>query len=182
MPYIQDVRAWIQSTESRRIRFRSVEPEDAEFILSLRLDSRLNSYVSKVEDDIEKQRAWIKAYKQRESEGREFYFIILLENLPVGTVRLYDFKENSFCWGSWMIAPGTSPQVAVHSMDLVYELGFQVLCFPASHFEVRQANIRVWTFHEKTGAKLVSATESDRYYSLRCEDYRSPLKSAFRRP
>lgn len=175
MPDIKEIQSWLQETAERRVRFRLVEPDDAEFILSLRLDERLNTFVSKVDSDVEKQRSWIIEYKRREAAGSELYFLILLENTPVGTVRVYDFQENSFCWGSWMIQAGTSRLAALHSMDLVYELGFQVLKYPASHFEVRQGNTRVWGFHEKTGARLTSQNDLDRFYSLRAEEYRSPL-------
>lgn len=176
MNRFESAKSWIASLAGRDVTFRFVEPADAGFILSLRLDERLNAYVSKVDSDIEKQESWIRGYKEREASGSEFYFIILHRGEPVGTVRVYDYRDDSFCWGSWMIRPGTSPKAAIGSMDLVYELAFGHLGFTGSHFDVRQANTRVWSFHEKTGAKLVSENELDRFYRLRSEDYRSPLK------
>ena len=38
------------------IDLRPVEIDDAEFILSLRIDPKLNQYLSPVENDLEKQR------------------------------------------------------------------------------------------------------------------------------
>ena len=45
------------------IDLRPVEIDDAEFILSLRIDQKLNQYLSPVENDLEKQREWIKNYR-----------------------------------------------------------------------------------------------------------------------
>ena len=45
------------------IDLRPVEIDDAEFILSLRIDPKLNQYLSPVENDLEKQREWIKNYR-----------------------------------------------------------------------------------------------------------------------
>ena len=45
------------------IDLRPVEIDDAKFILSLRIDPKLNQYLSPVENDLEKQREWIKNYR-----------------------------------------------------------------------------------------------------------------------
>ena len=93
--------------EGRTIYFRLVEESDAAFIHSLRMDEQYNKYLSQVDDDVEKQRQWITRYKQREEQNEEYYFIIHRKdnNLPIGTLRIYDFRpeENSFCWGSWIL-------------------------------------------------------------------------------
>lgn len=97
--------------ESKTVRLRLVEESDAEFILSLRLDERYNRFLSEVDPKLEAQRSWIRAYKTEEQEGREFYFIIERnDGVPCGTVRVYDFKDDSFCWGSWIqqLSPSNS--------------------------------------------------------------------------
>ena len=72
--------------------------DDAEFILNLRLDEELNQFISKVDDDIKKQKKWLKKYKKREAQEKEYYFIIESKSgKQYGTVRLYDFKDESFC-------------------------------------------------------------------------------------
>ena len=42
---------------------------------------------------------WIQNYKEREANKLEYYFIIedKLTKEKYGTVRLYDFREDSFC-------------------------------------------------------------------------------------
>ncbi|MGI7619221.1 N-acetyltransferase, partial [Campylobacter coli] len=51
-----------------------VETKDAEFILKLR--SEKGKYLNQVEYNINKQKEWIKNYKEREAKGEEFYFLI----------------------------------------------------------------------------------------------------------
>ena len=60
----------------KHINLRTVTTADAEFILSLRMDSGLNRYLSRVEGAIEEQQSWIESYKEREAAGSEYYFVI----------------------------------------------------------------------------------------------------------
>lgn len=90
--------------ESKSIRLRFVEDPDAEFILSLRLDDRYNTFLSSVSPDVEAQKKWIRKYKDDERNGIQYYFIIeRLDGTPCGTVRIYDIRNDSFCWGSWIL-------------------------------------------------------------------------------
>ena len=85
------------------IDLRPVEIDDAAFILSLRLDPELNQYLSQVENDLDKQREWIKSHRLY---SKDFYFIIQNKTRkPVGTIRVYDIKDSIFCWGSWIVVP-----------------------------------------------------------------------------
>ena len=61
---------------------RFVEESDAEFILSLRTDPKLSRYLHATDNDVEKQRQWIRKYKEREAHGKEYYFMYIKnENL-----------------------------------------------------------------------------------------------------
>ena len=82
---------------------RFVEPGDAEFICDLRSDPTLNQHISKTPISVHSQREWINCYKNRESAGDEFYFVIRHDLQDYGVVRIYDFRDRSFSWGSWMI-------------------------------------------------------------------------------
>ena len=87
--------------ESKSIRLRFVEEDDAEFILELRLDTRYNQFLSSVSADLQSQKDWIKKYKQDEHNKKQFYFIIeLLDGTPCGTIRVYDLTADSFCENS----------------------------------------------------------------------------------
>lgn len=148
-----------------------VESEDAEFILKLRMSK--GKFLSKTENDIEKQKIWIENYKKREKENVEFYFVIfdIIKNEKIGVVRLYNFIEKSFEWGSWIIKEGAPGYSALESALLIYEYAFFQKKFKQSHFEVRKENTKVISFHEKFGAKKVRETDLDSYYIYSVEDY-----------
>jgi len=94
------------------------------------------------------------------------YFIIDFQGAPVGTVRLYDARGYSFCWGSWILADGRPQHAAMESALMVYAYALDHLGFTAAHFDVRKGNERVWQFHERFGARRVAATELDYLYTL----------------
>lgn len=143
---------------------RFVEIEDAEFICNLRNDPSLNHYISKSSSDVEAQKEWIRAYKDREDAGEEFYFVICNQNKDFGVVRLYDFRQNSFSWGSWIILPSRPSGLVTYSALMVYEMGFEVLGFDQSHFDVRLENQGVINFHLRAGAIPTRRTELDQHF------------------
>lgn len=155
---------------SNSIYLRLVEDNDAAFICDLRNNQQLNSYISNSTNDVEIQRNWIINYKTRERLKEEFYFIICrkTDDLPIGTVRLYDFKKDplSFCWGSWILNENKTKYSALESALLVYEFGFYTLGFEQSHYDVMNGNDRVQSFHEKMGAIKTSEDNINSYYSF----------------
>ena len=151
---------------------RTVAPDDAAFILSLRLDDVRNKFLSPVRADIAAQAEWLREYQAREAAGAEFYFAIEAPTgTAVGTVRVYDFVDDSFSWGSWVIRPGVSPHVAVASALLVYEFAFGQLGFAQSHFEVLKGNDRVIAFHRRLNAETVREDDRAVYFVLTREAY-----------
>ena len=153
--------------EYKTIRLRFVEPDDAEFILQLRLNDRYNKYLSKVSGDIAEQRAWIENYKKDEAAKLQFYFIIeRLDGTPCGTVRIYDLSQDSFCWGSWILNENKTKYAAIESAFLVYRYGFEALGFHKSHFEVMKENSGVIKFHQRMGAVKVGEDESNYFFEI----------------
>ncbi|WP_039925237.1 GNAT family N-acetyltransferase [Alishewanella aestuarii] len=151
----------------KSIRLRLVEPSDAEFILKLRLDERYNNFLSKVDNDIESQRRWIINYKKDEADKRQFYFIIERQDgTPCGTVRIYDLKADSFCWGSWILNEHKTRYAAIESALLVYQYGFDFLGFRKCHFDVMKGNSKVADFHKKFGAIIVSEDNDNHYFEI----------------
>ncbi|AXY55793.1 N-acetyltransferase [Acinetobacter chinensis] len=151
------------------VHFRLVEEEDAAFICGLRNNPVLNKHISQSSAVVDEQRAWIKTYKNRENLGQEYYFIICRNdnNLPVGTIRLYDFQLNpkkSFCWGSWILNENKPRFAAIESALLVYKFAFEQLKFEQSHFDVRKENTGVHNFHMRLGAQHIDGNELDNFY------------------
>ena len=64
---------------------RLVREEDAEFIVKLRTNEHNSRYIHDTVADVEQQKVWLRAYKQRELEGKEYYL------LPVGGIKVAHF-------------------------------------------------------------------------------------------
>lgn len=161
---------------SETISMRLIEEEDAEFVLGLRLDPRYNQHLSLVDNNLQKQIQWIKNYKQEEKLGIQYYFIIEANGKKCGTVRLYDFKHGSFCWGSWILNENKTRYSALESALLVYRFGFDNLKYQKSHFDVRKENTAVISFHKKFGAVIVDQDEDNLYFHYTAEQHKNCLE------
>ena len=156
----------------KNINIRTVEIEDAPFILEMRQDKTKTKYLSKVRGTVESQKEWILNYKQREEKKQEFYFVIESKNnQKLGLIRMYDFKDNSFCWGSWLIKDNAPKTTAIESALQIYEFGFYDLGFGMSHFDVRIGNDKVIAFHKRFGAKIIDENELDYFFNFEKKDY-----------
>lgn len=161
----------MMNLKSETIQLRLVEESDAAFILELRLDERYNKFLSSVSPDIDTQRSWIKNYKNDEKDKRQFYFIIeRLNGVRCGTVRVYDLRVDSFCWGSWILNEEKTRYAAIESAFLIYQFGFDVLGYKKSHFDVMKGNKGVVSFHEKMGAIKVGEDEQNFYFEATQDD------------
>ncbi len=156
----------------KNINMRTVEIEDAEFIFDMRQNKSKIKYLSAISGTIEGQREWIQNYKQREMKQQEFYFVLeSKENKKLGLVRMYDFQNDSFCWGSWLIKEEAPKTTAIESALQIYEFGFYNLGFYKSHFDVRKGNNKVIAFHQRFGAKIVDENELDYFFNFEISDY-----------
>lgn len=150
----------------KHITFRVIKITDAEFILSLRLNPQKNKFLSPIKNNIKEQEKWIEAYKKREKKKQEYYYIIMDKKERLGAVRLYDFKGNSFSWGSWVLKEGVPAYAAIESALLVYEIGFFALGFKFSHFDVIKHNKKIITFHTRFGASIVHQDDKKYYFNF----------------
>lgn len=152
-----------KSVTGARLRFRNAERDDARFILSLRLDPQKNAFLSPTTDDERLQQEWLRRCDQ--SEDQVYFIIETMLGEAVGTVRIYDPVDDSFCWGSWILADGAPPSSAVESTVMVYRFG--LACgFVAAHFDVRRGNEKVWRYHERLGAVRTAEDELDIHYAM----------------
>jgi len=159
------IEKYTDTCAKKGVSLRLATVRDSGFILSLRLDPQRNAHISPTSASLADQEQWMLDYEKRFHGGMEAYFIITNKGEDVGTVRIYDYtSENSFCWGSWLIKPGTNEFVAFVTPILVYDLGFYNLKFEKSHFEIRQENSSVWRFEEMMGAELINHDSLNRSY------------------
>lgn len=106
---------------------RLVNETDAEFIVKLRSDPDLNTFLQKVPTDVRSQIEWIKEYKKRERRGEEYYFIYFSNSLPVGVYRMANIQKDSFM-GASMVFKKDSPAGAPLLASLIlFIIGFEIL-------------------------------------------------------
>lgn len=147
----------------KSLSFRDTKVDDAAFILSLRTDEKKSHYLSAVSADLSAQQAWLESYANSQGQA---YFIIEHQKEPIGTVRLYDAQQDSFCWGSWILIDGRPPHAAIESALMVYSYAVDHLKFQNAHFTVHKGNHRVWGFHERFGAQRIKEDEIEYFYSV----------------
>lgn len=162
----------IEKVIGNNLIFRDANINDAEFILTLRLDAQKGKHLSFTSPDLIKQIGWLEDYKNDESQ---IYFIICDKNEnTVGTVRLYDKQDDSFCWGSWILKDGIPSSFSIESALMVYKVALR-LGFNKAHFDVRKENISVWKFHERFGAVKIEETATDHFYNISFEAIHNSL-------
>lgn len=138
------------------LQFRFVNEDDAEFIYKLRSDKTLSKYIHDIEGGVENQREWIRKYKDRESNGEEYYFVFLQDKKRVGVIRLYSFHGTTFTSGSWIMVPGTSGEAVMAVPIIAREIAFDELGmelednYDACHVD----NKKVIKFNERFGCKI----------------------------
>lgn len=160
----------MESLKGKSIKLSLVQIDDAEFILNLRL--KKGDHLSNASPNINDQINWIKKYKEREVAGIEYYFLIQdFNNEKLGVVRLYDFKGDSFSWGSWIIKNNAPILAAIQSVLLVYDFAFYTLGFKNCHFDIRKKNRSVVNFHKNFGANITKEDENNYFFTFSFEDY-----------
>lgn len=158
--------------ERYRLKLRLVDKSDAEFILSLRTNSQLETFISKTSSSLSDQEEWIAQYKHRENRGQEFYFIATdLHGKAYGTTRLYNFESESFEVGSWIFSKDSPSGMAVKADIIAREFGFDNLGFLKCRFQVRKANLNVLKYHKAYNPDLLFQDELSYYFELDKESF-----------
>lgn len=154
------------------VSLRSVELSDAQFILHLRLNPELGAFLSKTTNSIEMQREFIEKCKLKEFQKLEYYFIIEYQNIPVGTVRLYniDYQKSTFTWGSWIVQRGNPGHVALSSAYMTYYFGFNNLNLQKALIDVRKENTSVLKLYN-TYCDFRYEDEIDCYLEFKKENF-----------
>lgn len=134
--------------ESGHVALRPVTYADAGFILSLRCDPRLNSYINETEPDLAAQQDWLKRYEQRPGD---YYFIITERGRPRGTIAIYDADQDAAEWGRWIVTPGSL--AAVGSVMLAFQVAFERLDLQRLYSRTVAENKSVISFHDSMGAR-----------------------------
>lgn len=151
--------------EGVNLRLRLIEPADAAYVYGLRTNPAYNLHLSQISGTADDQRRWIEAYKSREAELRELYYVIERRDaMRCGLVRLYDITHESFTWGSWILDHNKPPKAALESALLIYVIGFEVLKIPKAVFDVRKDNAHTIAFHTRFHATQTGESEEDLFF------------------
>lgn len=156
---------------SKKLSFRSVQLVDNDFIFNLR--SSKGRFINNIGFTREVNKNWMKGCISRQLKNQEYYFIIHDKKEDAGVVRVYKInnEEKTFTWGSWILKDGCSPLYAITSAVMVYSFAFDFLGMKKSYFDVRNDNIKVKSFHEKTGAIFLRKDNVDTFYSFEKVNY-----------
>ncbi|MBI4981630.1 MAG: GNAT family N-acetyltransferase [Candidatus Omnitrophica bacterium] len=137
---------------------RHVHPEDAEFILSLRLNPETSKFLHSTDPSIEKQKSWIKEQQLRQGD---YYFIIEDKaGVSFGTVGLYNIDAGKRAeFGRWICV--NSAVIAIESFMLVHDFGFEALGLEKIFSRIVVENNRVISAHERFGYRKIKEISSE---------------------
>ena len=154
------------------LRMRLVTVDDAEYIYNLRMDPAYNTYLSAVSGGVDGQRRWIESYKAEEAAGLQYYFVMEApQQQRCGLVRLYNFEDDAFTWGSWILDHNKPPKAALESAFLIYDIAFRHLNVQRAIFEVMLKNDHTLSFHRRYGARETCMDEINVYFEYTSEQF-----------
>lgn len=150
---------------------RLVNEDDAKFILKLRTNQKLSKYLNTTDNDVLKQKQWIKEYKARQSKGVEYYFIFYEENNPVGLSRIYDVRKKSFIVGSWLFKETKNVNSPIFGNIITREVAFKL--FPQSDllYDVRKENKKVLNYHNYFSPEKIKEDVENYYFKVSKDNF-----------
>lgn len=157
---------------------RLVTEDDVDFILRLRTDKELTKFIHPTDESREKQTEWIRNYKIRELEGREYYFIYFYNGTPVGLNRVYYRSELYATSGSWLCQPGIETWIPIAINFILNDIIFEVLNIQLVVCDVRIGNKKVNKFHLLVGDQKIYQSDIDNFY-YRTKDTYFPKRDKF---
>jgi RimJ/RimL family protein N-acetyltransferase len=155
----------LRRVEGLNLSLRLIQPEDADYVHALRTNPAYNRHLSEVRGTAEDQRRWIEAYKVREAQLRELYYVTeRKDGIRCGVVRLYDIGADSFTWGSWILDHNKTRKAALESAVLSFGVGFDGLGLALAHVDVRIRNEKAQAFYVRLGMTEVRRDVRDIYF------------------
>jgi hypothetical protein len=146
---------------------RTVEEEDAEFIVRLRTNERLGRFISLTSSDVEKQREWIRDYLVREKDGTEYYFLCVdKDGSRFCTVRIYNILPGSFVCGSWVFDESAPKDYAIKTEIIAKEFAFEKTNADFFYGENRKDNKKVNRYNLSYQPEKIGSDELNYYYKF----------------
>ena len=150
------------------VRFRPVSLDDADYIQALRTEPDYGRHLSPPAPSVDAQREWLSAYKRREAEGAEFYFIITRadDGRRCGTMRVYSIESPHATWGSFILDTAKPPKAAYDALRLVHRFIFDDLDLSTAFFDVRKENTRALALYRRFGGIEISEDDLNLYFRI----------------
>ncbi|MDR1371569.1 MAG: hypothetical protein LBJ17_00380 [Dysgonamonadaceae bacterium] len=152
------------------LQVRLVNDDDAEFITTLRTDTRLCKFIHETSSDVEVQRQWIQNYKLREAQGLDYYFMFSINGVRQGVARIYDITEDSFSQGSWIFSPDAFLGASVLGHIISCEIGFDFLDKQVLYTDAHRKNT-THRYVQSFNPEIINTDEENIYYKILPENY-----------
>lgn len=152
---------------------RYVAPDDAEATLKMRLDPEKARFLHPVENNVEKQREWIK--KQIEREGDYYFLAVSKDDEPIGTFSVYGIVGDVGHSGRLLMYGNALQSFEINLMT--FKFAFEYLGLNKILGDVDEKNVTAIRFAETFGCRFEDAipdTDLDRmvrFCSLTKEDF-----------
>ena len=157
---------------------RIAREDDADFILSLRLNPLLNKYISKTDPSVEKQKDWLRDTYNKEND---FMFIIEGKNSnKCGTIALYDidYKTKRAEWGRLILEQDTLFSIPIEATIQLLNFAFNKLKLVELYGGANNENRSVVEYHKKY-ASVTAEDEKFTWFSFN-EKSLMKLKSMYK--
>lgn len=127
MPFRHTIEIQRFNIDRYGLHVRLVCENDAAFILKLRNDAHNARFIHDTDTNVAVQEEWIRNYKLREAEGKEYYLLFEANGEPQGVYRIYKRHEEWCVTGSWVFKPDAERNAALKAMIITHEIVFEEL-------------------------------------------------------
>lgn len=166
-----------ETFEGKYIFLRSVKEEDAEFIIRIRTDEKMNHFVHTVENDVKKERIWI--CNQHKRVGDYFFsFIRKQDGQILGNISIYNVKDGTGELGRWLSYGNAIENL--ESTVLAHDFAFNTLQISSVYTRTMSENKKIVSFWKRFGGiarENVPVEDFTVYYNIvHKEQYKSEIR------
>ncbi len=150
--YFKNIMDMERYQKGKSIDLKLAEIKDAKFLLELRTNKNLNTYLSQVSNSLKEQETWLTNYKIREFNKKEYYFkTIDKNNKNIGFARLYniDYDNKELTFGSFIMGENKTKYAALETMILLMQISFKYLNMNKVLLDVRKNNLHAKEFYTR---------------------------------
>ena len=163
------------------LKFRLATIEDAEFICNIRNHKYKSRHLNDIGNSVEKQVNWLKKYKEREYQGKEYYFVIEDENCTArGLLRIYNIEDESATVGSWIFEDDAPHKMAIRAELMIKNFAFTELGKKSLYFDTRIKNKPIYTYLLLQNSTLLNKDELNYYFRLDYDDFKKGIEKVKR--